>query len=79
MIFGSDKLSYKLDEGWGKLPDGSNILDIPGIAVDSEDRVYIFSRDKQQVVVFDSEGNFIKTIGENIIFARPHGICIYWS
>ena len=51
MIFGNDKLSYRLDEGWGKLPDGSNMLDIPGIAVDSEDRLYVFSRDKQEVVV----------------------------
>lgn len=76
MIFGNGKLSYKLDEGWGKLPDGSNMFDIPGIAVDSEDRVYVFSRDKQEVVVFDSEGNFKNTIGENIIFSRPHGAYI---
>jgi DNA-binding beta-propeller fold protein YncE len=76
MIFGNDKLGFKLDKGWGKLPDGSNILDIPGIAVDPEDRVYVFSRDKQQVFIFDSEGNFIKTIGEDIMFSRPHGIYI---
>jgi len=76
MKFGNDQLTYKLIEGWGKLPDGSNILDIPGIAVDSEDRVYIFSRDKQQVVVFDSEGNFIKIIGQDILFTRPHGLYI---
>jgi len=76
MKFGNDQLTYKLIEGWGKLPDGSNILDIPGIAVDSKDRVYIFSRDKQEVVVFDSEGNFIKNLGKDIIFARPHGAYI---
>ena len=76
MIFGNDKLGYKLAEGWGKISDGSNILDIPGIAVDSEDRLYVFSRDKQQVVVFDSEGNFIKNLGKDIIFARPHGAYI---
>jgi DNA-binding beta-propeller fold protein YncE len=76
MIFGNDKLGYKLDKGWGKLPDGSNILDIPGIAVDSKDRVYVFNRDKQQVVVYDSEGNFIKNLGKDIIFVRPHGAYI---
>lgn len=76
MIFGNDKLNYKLDEGWGKLPDGNNILDIPGIAVDSEDRVYVFSRDKQGVFIFDSEGNFKNTIGKKIIFDRPHGAYI---
>lgn len=76
MIFGNDKLSYKLDEGWEKLPDGSNIPDIPGIAVDSKDRVYIFSRDKQEVFIFNSEGNFIETIGEDIIFDHPHGAYI---
>jgi len=76
MIFGNDKLSYELDEGWGKLPDGSNILDVPGIAIDSEDRVYVFSRDKQEVFIFDSEGNFKSTIGKKIIFDRPHGAYI---
>jgi DNA-binding beta-propeller fold protein YncE len=76
MIFGNDKLGYKLAEGWGIISDGSNILDIPGIAVDSKDRVYVFSRDKQKVVVFDREGNFIKTIGEDIIFTRAHGAYI---
>ena len=76
MIFGNEKLSYKLDEGWGKLPDGSNILDIPGIAVDSKDRVYVFSRDKQKVFIFNDDGNFIKTMEEDIIFDRPHGAYI---
>ena len=76
MIFGNDKLSYELDEGWGKLPDGSNILDVHGIAVDSEDKVYVFSRDKQEVFIFDSEGNFKSTIGKKIIFDRPHGAYI---
>ena len=41
------------------------MLDIPGIAVDSRDRIYVFSRDKQKVVVFNSEGNFIETFGED--------------
>jgi len=76
MIFGNNKLGFKLDKDWGKLPDGSDILDIPGIAVDSKDQVYVFSRDKQQVIIFNSEGNFIKTIGEDIMFSRPHGIYI---
>jgi len=76
VIFGNDKLSYELGEGWGKLLDGGNILDIPGIAVDSEDQVYVFSRDKQKVFIFNNEGNFIETIGEDSIFDRPHGAYI---
>jgi len=76
MIFGNEKLSYELDEEWGKLPDGSNILDIPGIAIDSKDRVYVFSRDKYKVFIFDCKGNFIETTGEDIMFDCPHGAYI---
>jgi len=52
------------------------IYAVPGIACDSQDRVYIVRRTHQPaVLVFDSEGNFLTSWGEDI-FEAPHGIWI---
>ena len=45
-----------------------------GVACDSQDRVYIVRRTHlPAILVFDSEGNFLRSFGENL-FAVPHGI-----
>lgn len=47
-----------------------------GVACDSEDRVYVVRRTPQPaILVFDSEGNFLESWGEDI-FEEPHGIWI---
>ena len=46
-----------------------------GVAVDSQDRVYAFTRETTGMVVFDPEGNFLGTWGRDQ-FKRPHGIFI---
>ena len=59
--------------GWGTLPDGWRFVEVAGVAVDSKDRVYCFSRGEHPVVVFDRDGNFLSSWGEGII-KRAHGI-----
>lgn len=45
-----------------------------GVACDSQDRVYIVRRTHlPAILVFDSEGNFLRSFGENL-FSVPHGI-----
>jgi sugar lactone lactonase YvrE len=45
-----------------------------GVACDSQDRVYIIRRTHlPAILVFDSEGNFLRSFGEDL-FAVPHGI-----
>ena len=62
MLYGSGKYTYELVEGWLKLPEGpagESFRDIGCMDVDSQDRVYIFNRGEQPVMVFDRDGNGI--------------------
>jgi DNA-binding beta-propeller fold protein YncE len=75
MRFGSGSLAYEPIEGWGNIPAGWDLVEIPAVAVDSRDNVYVFSRSEHPVVVFDRQGNFLRSWGEGV-FGRPHGIFI---
>jgi len=75
MTFDSGKYTYKVAEGWGKLPKGWKWGWIPAVACDSQDHVYVYSRSEHHLVIFDREGNFINSWGENIL-QDAHGIYI---
>jgi len=75
MTFGSGKHTYELVEGWGQLPDGWAWGWIPAVASDSQGRVFVYSRSEHPLVVFDREGNFIASWGEDLLEAA-HGIWI---
>ncbi|MBC8235565.1 hypothetical protein H8E77_38960 [bacterium] len=76
MIYGSGKYTYEVVEGWAKLPEGRELGLVSSMACDSQNRVYVFNRSPQPaVLVFDHEGNFLKSWGEDI-FTSPHGIWI---
>jgi sugar lactone lactonase YvrE len=75
MTFEGAGFQYEAVEGWGKLPDGLRLgADIPGVTVDSEDRVYVFNRSEHPVVVYERDGRFLGTWGEKVFTGRPHGI-----
>lgn len=73
LSLGSSKLSYVPLEGWAKLPKGWSFLEVCGVAVDSRDNVYAFTEGEHPVIVFDRQGNFLRSWGEGA-FKRPHGI-----
>jgi DNA-binding beta-propeller fold protein YncE len=75
MLYGDGKHRYELGTGWAKIPQEVSFIDIGGLAIDSQDRVYVLSRSTHPVMVFDPEGNLLRTWGEGF-FNRPHGICI---
>ncbi|MFH0957990.1 MAG: peptidyl-alpha-hydroxyglycine alpha-amidating lyase family protein [Pseudomonadota bacterium] len=75
MRYGSGKYSYDLVDGWAKLPAGESFLDIGGISIDRQDRLYIFNRSNRPMMVFDCDGNFQTSWGEKH-FTRGHGSCI---
>ncbi len=60
---------------WAKLPHPMNFKEATSVAVDSQDRVYVFNRGPWPMMIFDSDGNFLDTWGEGE-FDRPHGIFI---
>jgi len=75
-MIGADTLRYELVEGWEQLPAGWQHLDVAGVAVDSQDRVYLITRGPARVIVYDRDGTFITSWGEGV-FTRPHGITIH--
>jgi hypothetical protein len=69
-ILGSGEHRYRVVENWAKLPEGWNLTDVASVAVDSKDRIYVFNRGAHPMVVFDREGNFVRSWGEGLLAAR---------
>src|SRR6185369_11669348 len=74
-VLGSGEHCYRVVENWAKLPEGWEFKDVAAVAVDSKDRVYAFNRGEHPIIVFDREGNFLRSWGEGK-FPRAHGIHI---
>ncbi len=72
-VVGAGKFTYEVAEGWGELPEGWKFTQVAGIAVDSQDRVYVFNRSEHPMIIFDRDGKFITSWGEGI-FNNAHGI-----
>ena len=72
-LMGSGEYLYEVAEGWGRLPEGWTYREAAAVGVDRKDQVYVFSRGAHPVIVFDSEGNFLRSWGEGV-FKRPHGV-----
>ena len=66
---------YRAVPDWGNLPAGWTYKEVSGVAVDSADNVYVLTRGEHPVIVFDSDGNFVRSWGEGV-FEGPHGIAI---
>src|SRR5260370_25995347 len=66
---------YEADDHWAKLPPGWGWTEVAGVATDSRDHVFVFSRGDHPVMVFDPDGTLLAHWGEGV-FARPHGIFI---
>jgi len=61
-------------ENWPRLPEEIGIADlgdVAGLAVDAQDRVYMFNRGKHPVIVLDREGKVLRTWGHGL-FSNPH-------
>ena len=58
-IVGSGKLRFAADANWCRLPEGEELGEVIGVATDSHDRVFLFTRTPNRLRVFDREGNFL--------------------
>src|SRR2546428_1177116 len=68
-------MNYRPVDSWGRLPEGWSYVEATSVGVDAKDNVYVFNRGPHPVIVFDREGNFLRSWGEGV-FRRPHGITI---
>jgi DNA-binding beta-propeller fold protein YncE len=74
-VLGSGEHRYRVVENWAKLPDKWELMDVAAVAVDSKDQVYVFNRGEHPMIVFDRQGNFLRSWGEGV-FKRAHGLHI---
>jgi DNA-binding beta-propeller fold protein YncE len=60
---------------WAQQPIGITWSEVAAVGVDTRDRVYVFNRGAQPVVVFDRDGTYLHSWGAGL-FRRPHGLTI---
>jgi DNA-binding beta-propeller fold protein YncE len=68
------KTSFRIPGG-----NGRRLQQPAGIAVDADDNIYVADAAKGMVLMFDRNGNFVRTLGDlkgEPEFARPDGIAI---
>ena len=73
VTLGQDKFTYEVIENWAKLPHDWTFKEVGGVGVDARDNVYVFSRGAHPMMVFDRDGNFLRSWGEGL-FPRAHGV-----
>src|SRR6516164_7753926 len=66
---------YRPVKAWAKLPDGVVFGPVSSVATDSADRVYVCHRGRHPVLVFDREGRFLRSWGDDLI-KTAHGLRI---
>lgn len=70
---GEGDFTYEPVENWAKLPPGWSFKEIGAVGVDRNDNVYVFNRGDHPMIVFDRDGNFLRSWGEGV-FPRAHGL-----
>ena len=74
-ILGDGEYRYEEIDNWAQLPPGWNFKEVADVAVDADDRVYVFNRSDHPMMVFERDGTFVTSWGEDI-FTRAHGLTI---
>jgi len=66
-------LGYKVVRGWPRLPSGWRLGQVAGVAVDAEERYYVYHRGKEAppLICFNREGKCLLSWGEDV-YIRPH-------
>src|SRR3954449_4913772 len=71
-IVGNGEYRYRIIENWAKLPDGWSFKEVAAVGADKNDNVYVFGRGEHPMMVFDRDGNFLRSWGEGQ-YPRAHG------
>jgi DNA-binding beta-propeller fold protein YncE len=69
-------LHYDLVDGWEQLPDGLHHEDVVGVGVDSNDQVFLLTRQESRVLVYKRNGSFDTAWGDDIFSPRTHGLTV---
>jgi sugar lactone lactonase YvrE len=71
-----DAPRYSPVVGWEQLPKGYRHRDVPDIAVDSRDRVFLITRGDPRVIIYERDGTFVNSWGQGLFTERTGGIAI---
>jgi len=74
-IIHAGEREYELVPNWGQLPEGWKWGQCAGIATDSQDNVHVYTRTEHPYMVFDKNGKFLDSWGEND-FGMAHSLFI---
>ena len=58
---GTAGFAYEVVENWAKLPDGWSFKETAAVGADANDNLYVFNRGEHPMMVFDREGNFLRS------------------
>jgi len=66
-------LGYEVVRGWPRLPSSWRLGQVAGVAVDAEERYYVYHRGKEAppLICFNREGEYLRSWGEDA-YVRPH-------
>lgn len=76
-VYGGGDYRYRVEPDWGRGSEGVPAFGLVSmVACDARDRVYVFQREPEQLVlVFEPDGRLVSRWGESA-FRHPHGIWI---
>jgi DNA-binding beta-propeller fold protein YncE len=69
------EFGYTANDNWARLPSGFDWKEVAGVATDSHDRVFVFSRGAHPLLIFTRDGTFVEE-WDGSMFVRPHGITV---
>ena len=64
--------AYVVDARWPQRPEGMTWGHVPGLAIDANDHVYVFTRAENPVQVYDAAGNFVRSWGKGAFKSAHH-------
>jgi DNA-binding beta-propeller fold protein YncE len=71
----STKVDYHVVPNWAKIPSDVTLGPVSAVATDAADRVFVCHRGKRPVLVFERDGTFVRSWGDDHL-KTPHGLRI---
>lgn len=63
---------YQVDPAWPKRPRDMEWAAMPGLAIDARDRVFLFTRTKNPVQIYEADGTFVASWGQDHVKEAHH-------
>lgn len=67
---------YQVIPDWEQLPPDMRHGDVVGVAVDSRDRLFAVTRREPRCLVYEADGTFVRSFGEDLFTDQLHALTI---